>query len=88
MRRRCDVNRSLVLGFDCVPSFLAESPQQTGEGSVKVERSEPKGNLDGFLARLHHSPQNEGKGPVGSQGPTVIWSRLRKEDSLTFDLAK
>ena len=33
--------------------FLAESPQQTGEGSVKVERSEPKGNLDGFLARLH-----------------------------------
>jgi hypothetical protein len=68
--------------------FLAESPQQTGEGSVKVERSEPKGNLDGFLARLHHSPQNEGKGPVRSRGPTVIWSRLRKEDRLTFDLAK
>ena len=34
---------------------------QTGKGSVKVERSEPKGNLDRFLARLHHSPQNEGK---------------------------
>jgi hypothetical protein len=33
---------------------------QTGEGSVKVERSEPKGNLDGFLARLHDSQQNEG----------------------------
>ena len=33
---------------------------QTGEGSVKVERSEPKGNLDGFLARLHASEQNEG----------------------------
>jgi hypothetical protein len=30
---------------------------QTGEGSVKVERSEPEGNLDGFLARLHHSQQ-------------------------------
>ena len=34
---------------------------QTGKGSVKVERSEPKGNLDGFLARLHDSEQNEGR---------------------------
>lgn len=34
---------------------------QTGKGSVKVERSEPKGNLDGFLARLHDSQQNEGR---------------------------
>jgi hypothetical protein len=33
---------------------------QTGKGSVKVERSEPTGNLDGFLARLHSFPQNEG----------------------------
>ena len=32
---------------------------QTGKGSVKVERSEPKGNLDGFLARLHDSEQNK-----------------------------
>jgi hypothetical protein len=62
MRRRCDVNRS----FWCLASivclrFLAESSQQTGEGSVKVERSEPKGNLDGFLARLHRKQENEGK---------------------------
>jgi hypothetical protein len=28
---------------------------------VKVEQSEPKGNLDGFLARLHAFAQNEGK---------------------------
>jgi len=32
-----------------------------GKGSVKVERNEPKGNLDGFLARLHHSQRNEGR---------------------------
>lgn len=36
---------------------------QTGKGSVKVERSEPKGNLDGFLARLHDSQKNEGRSP-------------------------
>jgi hypothetical protein len=36
---------------------------QTGKGSVKVERSEPKGNLDGFLAGLHASQKNEGKSP-------------------------
>jgi hypothetical protein len=38
---------------------------QTGKGSVKVERSEPKGNLDGFLARLHDSEQNEGGDRAG-----------------------
>lgn len=27
----------------------------------QVERSEPKGNLDGFLARLHSQQRNEGK---------------------------
>jgi len=27
----------------------------------QVEQSEPEGNLDGFLARLHDSGQNEGK---------------------------
>jgi hypothetical protein len=27
----------------------------------QVERSEPKGNFDGFLSFLYHSPQNEGK---------------------------
>jgi hypothetical protein len=35
--------------------FLARGLVQTGKGSVKIERSEPKGNLDGFLARLHDS---------------------------------
>jgi hypothetical protein len=78
MRRRCDVNRS----FWCLASivclrFLAERFQQTGKGSVKVERSEPKGNLDGFLARLHDSQKNEGKSPKSketflSQGPSMV----------------
>jgi len=40
--------------------FLAEQFQQAGKGSVKVERSEPKGNLDGFLAPLNDSNKNEG----------------------------
>jgi hypothetical protein len=62
-RRRCDVNRSLVLGFERVPSFLAERAQQTGKGQSRSSEREPKGNLDGFLARLHNSQQNEGQAP-------------------------
>ena len=66
MRRRCDVNRSFWFWASIVClRFLAERWSQTGEGSVKVERSEPKGNLDGFLARLHDSQQNEGRKTVG-----------------------
>ena len=52
-----------VFGFGlrlCAFVFLRRGCQQTGEGSVKVEECEPKGNLDGFLARLHAFPQNEG----------------------------
>ena len=45
----------------CLRFPSGEVDQQTDEGSVKVERSEPKGNLDGFLVRLHAFPQNEGK---------------------------
>jgi hypothetical protein len=52
----------LVLGFDCVPSFHSgEVVSRRARVQSQVERSEPKGNLDGFLARLHDSRQNEGK---------------------------
>src|SRR5208283_1740350 len=52
----------LVLGFDCVPSFHSgEVVSRRARVQSQVERSEPEGNLDGFLARLHDSPQNEGK---------------------------
>lgn len=34
---------------------------QTGKGSVKVERSEPKGNLDGFLSVLVQGGQKRGR---------------------------
>jgi hypothetical protein len=76
MRRRCDVNRS----FWCLASivclrFLAESFQPTGEGSVKVERSEPKGNLDGFLARRHREQKNEGKA-TSSVEPVTFGRRI------------
>jgi hypothetical protein len=52
-----------VFGFGlrlCAFVFYGEG-EQTGEGSVKVERTQPKGNLDGFLGRLHAFAQNEGQ---------------------------
>lgn len=48
---------------------------QTGKGSVKVERSEPQGNLDGFLARLHDSEQNEGR---KTWAETIPFRELKK----------
>jgi hypothetical protein len=52
------------LAFDCVPSFSSGRgfSSRRREGSVKGrDASEPEGNLDGFLARLHGLLQNEGK---------------------------
>ena len=66
-----NVNRSLVCGFDCVPSFHSgEGLSRRARVQSQVERSEPEGNLEGFLARLHHSQQNEGKAavPLGEVG--------------------
>jgi hypothetical protein len=61
MRRRCNVNRSFGLGFDCVPSFHSgEVVSRRARVQSQVERSEPEGNLDGFLVRLQDSHQNEG----------------------------
>ena len=52
----------LVLGFDCVPSFSSgEVVSKRARVQSRSSECEPKGNLDGFLARLHAFPQNEGK---------------------------
>jgi hypothetical protein len=51
----------LVLGFDCVPSFSSgEVVSKRARVQSRSSEREPKGNLDGFLARLHAFPQNEG----------------------------
>jgi hypothetical protein len=45
-----------------VPSFSSgEVLCRRARVQSQVERSEPEGNLDGFLARLHNSEQNEGR---------------------------
>jgi len=60
----------LVLGFDCVPSFHSgEVVSRRARVQSQVERSEPEGNLDGFLARLHDSRQHEGK--ASAQAPPL-----------------
>ena len=51
-------------GFDCVPSFHSgEVVSRRARVQSQVERSEPEGNLDGFLARLQDSQKNEGRSP-------------------------
>ena len=46
----------------CAFVFLAERLSANGQGfSQRSSECEPKGNLHGFLARLHAFPQNEGK---------------------------
>jgi hypothetical protein len=54
-----------VFGFGlrlCAFVFLAERSYADRRGfSHRSSESEPKGNLDGFLARLHDSEQNEGR---------------------------
>lgn len=54
--------KSLVLGFDCVPLFSSrEGVSKRARVQSRSSDCEPKGNLGGFLARLHASPQNEGQ---------------------------
>ena len=63
----------LVLGFDCVPSFSSgEVFSRRARVQSQVERSEPEGNLDGFLARLQDSRQNEGKSQRESAPPVIL----------------
>ncbi len=48
-------------GFDCVPSFSSgEVVSKRARVQSRSSECEPTGNLDGFLARLHAFPQNEG----------------------------
>ncbi len=52
-----------VSGFACMPSFSSGGIlHRQARVQSQVEPSEPKGNLDGVLARLHHSEENEGFG--------------------------
>jgi len=40
---------------------------QAGKGSVTGRAGEPKENLDGFLARLHRFPRNEGRATTSAE---------------------
>jgi len=42
-----------------------------------AERSEPDGNLDGFLARLHDSRQNEGRDSGGALTDSCVGVNAR-----------
>jgi hypothetical protein len=54
--------KSLVLGFDCVPSFSSgEFVGKRARVQARSSEREPKGNLDGFPARLHALPQTKAK---------------------------
>jgi hypothetical protein len=51
-----------VLGFDFLPSFSSgEVVSKRARVQSRSSECEPKGNLDGFLARLHAFLQNEGQ---------------------------
>jgi hypothetical protein len=80
----------VVLAFDCVPSFSSgrRFSSRRREGSVKgQDASEPEGNLDGFLARLHGLLQNEGKRGVKSRATRMkielAFERLRNKQMGT-----
>ena len=72
----------LVLGVDCVPSFHSgEVVSRRARVQSQVERSEPEGNLDGFLARLHDSRQKRRQSPalkVPHPNPTVQFRDTRR----------
>jgi hypothetical protein len=62
---------------------------QTGEGSVKVETSEPKGNLEGFLARLHgfgaKRRQKDGDGETVPSGAVIHGGKNLMPRHLTLN---
>jgi hypothetical protein len=67
MRRRCDVNRSVWFWASIVClRFLAERGSKRARVQSRSSEREPKGNLDGFLGRLHAFPQNEGQQVPGA----------------------
>ena len=65
----------LVLGFDCVPSFSSgEVVSKRARVQSRSSECEPKGNLDGFLARPLRFSANEG-----------TMARLRRAASTGFE---
>ena len=74
------------LGFDCVPSFSSgEVVSKRVRVQSRSSECEPEGNLDGFLARLHAFPQNEGKAVLrgtGCKGVATTMSVGQKVSSL------
>jgi hypothetical protein len=75
------------VGFDCEPSFSSgEVLCRRARVPSEVERSEPKGNLDGFFARLHDSQQNEGRLKSGRKTYPVKkgWEQDSPGEQLLF----
>jgi len=63
---------------------LQNSPQgAVASASTRMlwsaERSEPDGNLDGFLARLHDSRQNEGRDSGGALTDSCVGVKARQD---------
>ena len=70
-----------VFGFGlrlCALVFQQRAFSRRARVQSQVERSEPKGNLDGFLARLHDSEQKESKVDQTQRGlaPQNDWELL------------
>jgi hypothetical protein len=91
MRRRCDVNRSF--GFwapiVCV-RFPAERSCADGQGfSHKSSEGEPKGNLDGFLARwqLSGEKMEDRKTSAKNTERKQVYSRKVEVNSKTLSKA-
>ena len=65
-------------GFDCVPSFSSgEVVSKRARVQSRSSECEPKGNLDGFLARLQAFPQNEGQARQNRRFVEKIAARRR-----------
>lgn len=66
-----------------MPSFHSgEVVSRRARVQSQVERSEPEGNLDGFLVRLHDSQKNEGMERRGSGGAGSFRGDLRDASYL------
>ena len=78
MRRRCDVNRSFGLGFDCVPSFSSGEAQQTGEGSSRSSEASRREALTGYLPVCIIRRETKAD-ELGRNEPTKLETVLRNE---------
>jgi hypothetical protein len=60
-KRRRGGNCSSSASIECLRFIAEKFWADLARVQSQVERSEPWGNLDGFLAGLHHSRKNEGR---------------------------